>query len=418
MNSVSMPKAVVLSCLGGNQGDISVVRTLGRQGIPVTVVSEGTEAISLLSRYCSESIPVDSIAADYGKTLEMLVSYAKKQDRKPVLFPTGDPDLKFVADLRDELADHYHVIATRKDLVADLMDKRRFFALAKTHGFPIPLTLLPQGPEDLRKVNEQMRYPAILKPSLPSAWTHDAVKGIVGDSKAMIVRSRDELISLYERIAVHSRDMIIQEFIGGRDDNHYDLHVYMDRNSEPVGCLTGRKIRVHPAYAGTGCFVESVYVKELADLGVEMLRKIAFTGLANFNFKRDPLTQEFKLLEINPRTSSWNILDAYCGVNLPYLAYADAAGIPFSAPGRQREQVKYVYLKSDVKAFLEYRKKGDWTLRSWLSSFRGEKVYQMYAADDLRPFVVDLTRTALNVMRRVVDGTPPPPETGRCSCAT
>jgi predicted ATP-grasp superfamily ATP-dependent carboligase len=413
-----MPKAVVLSCLGGNQGEISVVRTLGRQGVPVTVVSENPEAISLKSKYCRESILVDSIAGDYGKTLEVLVSYARKQDRKPVLFPTADPDLKLIAELRDELSDHYHVIATRKDLVENLMDKRKFFALAKAQGFPIPTTVLPESLDDLRKVSGQMRYPVILKPSLPSAWTQDDVKEITGSKKALIVPSRDDLIALYGRIAEHSRDMIVQEFIGGRDDNHYDLHVYMDGNSEPVGCFTGRKVRIYPAYAGTGCFVESVYIKELADLGVGMLRKIAFTGLANFNFKRDPATNEFKLLEINPRTSSWNIMDARCGVNLPFIAYADAAGIPFTRPGTQQERVKYVYMASDIKAFLEYRRNGDWTLGSWLASFRGKKVYQMYATDDLLPFLVDLKRTSWNAMKRIVNGTPLPPQPGRCACSS
>jgi predicted ATP-grasp superfamily ATP-dependent carboligase len=211
--------------------------------------------------------------------------------------------------------------------------------------------------------------------------------------------------------------MIVQEYIGGNDDNHYDLHVYMDRNSEPLGCLTGRKIRIYPAYAGTGCFVESLYSKELVDLGVDMLRKVGFTGLANFNFKKDPSTQEFKLLEINPRASSWNIMDSFCGVNLPFIAYADAAGIPFALPGKQREQVKYVYLKSDIKAFLEYRRNGDWTLWSWLSSFRGKKVYQMYAPDDLRPFVVDLKRTSWNVVKRIVKG-PQLQQPGRCACSS
>jgi D-aspartate ligase len=240
-----------------------------------------------------------------------------------------------------------------------------------------------------------------MKPAVPSAWTHQALQEIVDEKKAIIVTSSDELISLYTKIATYNGEMIIQEYVVGNDDNHHDLHVYMNKNSEPVAVFTGIKTRIYPAYAGTGCFVESVYIKELAEQGVRMLKQINFTGLANINYKKDSISQEYKLFEINPRVSSWNLLDTACGVNLPYIAYADTVGVDYSRPGPQKENVKYVFLKSDIKAFLEYRKNGDWTLRTWLQSLRGKLVYQMYAPDDLKPFVVDLTKTIFNLLKRI-----------------
>ncbi len=397
-----MNTTVVLSCMGGEQGEIGVVRTLGRQGVPITVLSESEDTIVPRSRYCNKTIYMDNLSADYAKTLNILIDYAKKEDRKPVLFPTADPDLKLISDLREELEKYYYLIVTRKDLVDGFMDKRKFFDIADRHRFPIPGTFLPNSLEDVVTLSKKLRYPAIVKPSVPSAWTKRAVQEIVQHKKAVIVRSRDHLLDICTKLAAYSMDMIIQEYIGGSDDNHYDLHVYMNKKSEPIAFFTGRKTRIYPAYAGTGCFVESLYINDLVEQGLQMLKEVSFTGLANINYKRDPTTNDFKLLEINPRVSSWNILDARCGVNLPFIAYADAVGISFERPIKQRENVKYVYLESDFKAFLEYRRNGHWTLRTWLCSLRGKKVYQMFAIDDLMPFLVDMRKKMYALVKKLL----------------
>lgn len=400
-NMSIMPKAVVFSCSGGHQGDISVVRALGREGVPVTVVSEYKDSLALISRYCKETIYVNNLTADYTKALDCLVGYAKKQTMKPLLFPTADPDLKIMSDLREELEKHYFLLIPNRDILGNCMDKRKFFDMAKKYKFTIPLTLLPNDLDDILSLSKKISYPAIIKPAVPSSWNQRAIQEIVNEKKAIIVPSSDELVALYTKIAAYNKEMIIQEYIVGSDDNHHDLHVYMNKNSEPIAVFTGIKTRIYPAYAGTGCFVESIYIEDLAKQGIRMLKQVNFTGLANINYKKDSISKEYKLLEINPRISSWNILDSQCGVNLPFIAYADTVGIPFTPPERQKENVKYVFVKSDLKAFLEYRKNGDWTLWSWLRSLRGKKVYQMYASDDLKPFIVDLTKTMTILVQRI-----------------
>ena len=392
MDKSSLPKAVVLSCSGGSQGDLSVVRTLGREGVPVTVISEYKHSVALVSRYCNEPIYIKGFSSDHEKAVDFLIMYAKKQVKKPVLFPTADPDLAFLSEQKDKLEKYYHFFISSKYIIENFMDKSKFFHLANKHNFSIPFTYTPKNIDEVIEVSNKIQYPAILKPSFPPSWSNKNIQIIVNHKKAVTVNSKDELIGLYKKITEYNKDMVIQEYIHGGDDDLYSLHIYMDKNSEPVAYFTGRKIRTYPTYAGIGCFVQSIYVEDIIKEGIRMLKQVHYTGVALLQFKRDSRTGEFKLLEVNPRVSSWNLLAYECGINLPFIAYADTVGVEFKKPGRQKEDVKYVYLKNDFKAFLDYRKNGVWTLGSWLNSLKGKKVYQFYASDDLKPSLVTMFR--------------------------
>lgn len=403
-NRADLPKAVVLSCRGGSQGDLSVVRTLGREGVPVTVLSEYKESLALASRYCSEPIYLEGFTCDYKRTLNFLIDYANKQDKKPILFPTADPDLIFLSSQRDELEKYYHLYISRREIIENFMDKQKFYHFANKYNYPTPNTFIPNNLNDIVAISEKMQYPAIVKPALPLSWTDKRIQEIVDSKKAVTVGSRAELIDIYKKLSPYTNDALVQEYIHGGDDDLYSLHIYMNKESEPLGYFTGRKIRTYPTYAGIGCFVKSIYVEDIIKKGVEMLQKVNYSGLALLQFKRDSRSGEFKLIEINPRASSWNLLAYECGINLPFLAYADTVGIDMIRPGKQREGISYLFLKNDIKAYLDYRKHGEWTLLSWLNSLRGKKVYQIYASDDLNPFFVDLSRDMKRVFRKLLPG--------------
>ena len=188
--------------------------------------------------------------------------------------------------------------------------------------------------------------------------------------------------------------MVVQEYVPGRDDALFSMHAYMDQDSRPLGVFTGQKVRTWPTHAGIGCFVRSVYVPELVEIGVDLLRRVRYTGLALLQFKRDARDGRYRLLEINARASSWNLLASACGVNLPYLAYRDAVGLPAKEPRRQKEGLRYVSFENDVRAFLDYRRHGEWTWLSWARSLVGRNVYQLLAWDDLKPFARDVASSS------------------------
>jgi predicted ATP-grasp superfamily ATP-dependent carboligase len=404
--SNGIAKAVVLSCLGAAESDLSVTRSLGQQGVPVTVISEYDHAPAALSRYCTEHYCLPRFTHAPQKLLEFLIDYARRQLRKPILFPTADPDLLIVSQLRAALQSHYHLPLASAELIELLTDKRKFAVFASQHHLPVPATHTPRDPAELRYLADTLRYPVVVKPPHPLAWSGEVFKEIANGKKALIASEKSELLRGADWLMQHGCPYLIQTYIPGGDAEHYSAHTYLDASSTPRAWFTGKKIRTYPPHAGSGCFVQSQYVDEIVATGVDALRAIGFTGLANLNFKRDPTTGSYHLLEINPRVSQWNILDAKCGINLPYIAYADLQGLPYETPPRQRENVYYLNFRNDLRSFLDYRRNKEWSTIHYLASLlRRPMIYQLLRLSDPWPFIVScsgMLRRLLSRLRRGV----------------
>lgn len=400
-SAVTLPPALVFESEGGAEGTLSVVRTLGRRGVPVTLVTDDAASISARSRYCTRAVLRPGYSRPTPDNVAFLVDLARETGGRPVLFPTADPDLLLLSCARDALAPHArHFLAARETLHA-LADKRRFMSLARAKGLPVPATWAPEDRDAAIAASRAARYPVVLKPANPTSWMIAPVVCRVGDRKALIVHDAAELVATYDAIAPHSTDVLLQEYIPGPDESHYSLHAYFDRGSSPVACFTGRKIRVYPPHAGSGCFVESVHVEPMVRDGLEALRRLRYTGIAVINFKQDERTGDFLIHEINPRVSQWNLLATRSGVDVPFTAYADTAGVPYERPGRQRDGVRYVYLRRDLRAFAAYRRHGEWTWRRYLGSFRLPLVFQVLAADDMGVSIASLAQRARGRLRRL-----------------
>jgi D-aspartate ligase len=145
-----------------------------------------------LSKYCSEAFYLNNFTLDYQNTLDFLIEYAKKQEKKALLFPTVDPDLKVISDLREELGKYYHLIISKREIIDNFVDKIRFLNYATKYKFPIPHTFLPNNIDDILELSKKLRYPVIIKPAVPSAWTHTDIKSIVNYKKAIKIHSRFE----------------------------------------------------------------------------------------------------------------------------------------------------------------------------------------------------------------------------------
>ena len=127
LTPLTAPPAVVLSCLGGAQGDLGVVRALGREGVRVLLVSEtgspggaeGARGPAALSRYAAEHHPVPGFSSE-EVTLEVLERIADAQGVacRPVLIPTADPDLDFVTRHRARLERRFALVSPKADLEA------------------------------------------------------------------------------------------------------------------------------------------------------------------------------------------------------------------------------------------------------------------------------------------------------------
>lgn len=378
--------AVVLSCLGAPEGDLNVVRCLGECGVPVIVVGESLDAPSRASRYCTEFIHVPDFSGQPRQLLQVLEMLYQRHGRKLPVFATADPDLEALTAVHDEAVRFAHTLLLDPGLVTRLMNKRTFNVLAEQAGLPVPCTFTPASLEEALGLLPTLTYPIIIKPAFPTEWKHAELPLEISQAKAILAESVDALKDICTQLARWQCQYVIQEHVPGEDDEHYDVHVYMDQAGQARATYCGRKWRIYPAHAGSGCLVESLHEPALEAMAVDILQRIGFRGLANMNFKRHAATGEFKLLEINARVSQWNILPARSGVNLAWIAYEDACGLPQRPPPTRRAGVWYLHGKNDFRAMRSYRQFGEW---SWLGYLRSlahrPMVFQVFCLSDPAP---------------------------------
>ena len=365
---------------------LGLVRALGREGVRVHAMHPTPDGLGMNSRYCTPVVTPD-IKADEQAYLDFLLDFGRTLPARAVLYPTGDPTVVLLSRARDELARCYRYLMPDHDTVLRLLTKDGLDRAAADCGVPAPRTAVPQSRAEVEQAARELTFPLILKPVESHAWKAKAIVDLLGvGTKIVHCPGPDELLANYGRIAAHDPALIVQEFIPGDDRNLVYACFYISRSGEPLGLFQGRKCRVLPPGSGSASYVESMQDPKLTEVVLELLRGVGYRGLGGLEFKLDPRDGLYKLIEFNVRFGLWDALGATCGVNLAHMAYRDALGLPVEPRLTHRTGMKWVSFQRDLSAFKLYRRHGMSTL-AWLRSLVGEKMWAVFAWDDLAPFL-------------------------------
>lgn len=392
------PPAVVL--FSGNATGVGILRALGRHGIPILALDPNRDSIVLHSRYAHGAVCADTHYDEQGFVRE-LVEIGRRLPQKGLLVPMNDDYVDMLPRHAEVLAEHFLLTMPAPERMALLGDKEQQFRAAWCAQVDTPRTAFVHGPDELAAAAAEVPFPALLKPATPLAFRRR-----VG-SKVITVKSAGELETAYGR-AREFGTLLLQEFVPGGDEQLYNVSSYLDKAQRPLAVFTRRKLRQHPRSFGDIRFGESVWVPEVAEGGLRLLRELGYHGISGVEFKQDPRDGRYKLMEINARSTILaHTLAPYVGVDIPYVAYRDAIGSPFTAP-RQREGVRFIQCSTDVPDSIAEIVRGEMGLGEWLRSLRGTRVDGILALDDPVPGLLDaagVVRTRL-ARRAVGEGGP------------
>jgi predicted ATP-grasp superfamily ATP-dependent carboligase len=389
-----------IACVIGN---LSLVRAMGRGGIPVAVAGPEPHPEAARSRYCREVVLTPSWVDDPDGAVDAVLAWARRQAAPPVVLYQGDHDLLALSRARDRLGDAVRIVLPRADLVETLVDKLAFAALAEDLRLPIPRTRVlrrddpvpPPGWDD---------YPCVLKPASRGHWFDSALVTEMAqeDQKALRIENRSELERSAPLIRDHERDFVLQHEITGGEDNIVSYHAYVRPGGEIVGDFTGRKVRTFPCRYGSSTCVEITDDPSVRQLGREVLERLKFTGVVKVDFKLDDRTGRVLLLELNPRFNLWHHPGAVAGVSIPKLVYTDLTGAaPVAAAGRARAGVRWVNPRPDLLAVREAHPRADGSRIRWLAEVLSAEVNEGFSLRDPLPGLVDLAQTAGRKFRRL-----------------
>lgn len=389
----SIPRAIVL---GTATTGIAVIRSLGRMGVPVIGVDKDALSVGNFSRYCSSVRSPDPEIDEEGY-VRLLIEIGQAMADRPVLFTTRDRETAIVAKHKLELSEYFRVPVADYDLIAKLVDKRKFYELIRGLDIDFPATFVPENVDHVIRLSEKVPYPCIVKPvhSIPFSRQF-GVKCFYADN-AM------DLVQGYRKAEIKGHDVIIQEVIPGEERCLYHLGGYYDKDSEPHGLFLQRKIRNCPEQFGIGSLAESCADPGIVHTGTKFMKDLGYHGIGVVEMKKDPRDGLYKVLEVNARPWTQLWLVTCSGMNLPYMAYCDAIGEQVEKVAGYREGLKWLCMSDDLLTCVSRARKGKLSIDGYIDSLWGPAVYSVLDFADPVPFLlspVQLCNMSINYLSK------------------
>lgn len=376
---------------GGSRADLGLVRSLGRAGIPVHLLTWQRTSVTGESRYVRQTHAFLQFDADDEERVARLRAIARSLPARPVVLASGDRALRFLSRHRHAFEDVIDHDLAPMHVIDACLEKARFAKLATQLGLPVPRSWAPASIASAQVLADELTYPLFVKP-LREEMSASAPPGPGAPGKGWQVTSATDLKDRCRWLEFYGvRRVLIQEYIPGPDSGLVSVHVYVEPSGRVAGTFSGEKLRVWPPDAGVGTHVVSRRNEALITLATRMLVQLRYTGFAILQFKRDARDGTMKLLEINCRYGTWTELPSQAGCNFPVVAYAAITG-QHLPPLAQREDVVWLDLARDVAAFAACRRAqaGSWS--TYLRSLTGARCWAFFATDDPMPFVWQLFR--------------------------
>ena len=389
---MTMTRAIVVS--GATHG-LGVVRSLGRQGVPVTVVSYDRRDIAPSSRYVHEVIPAPHPDKDEAQFVKVLLETAHRCPGS-LLIPASDAALGTVARHKTSLEDAGLIVASDgAEVTETLLNKATTFALARSAGVPSPATFAVSDEDDVRRFCASAEFPAVLKPELSHIY-----RELVG-VKWSRVESAEEALRAYTVARSHSLEVVLQELIPGDEQCGAVYNSYFC-DGEPLVEFTSRKIRNSPPDTGSPSVVVSEWMPEVAEQGRRLLGAARFSGYSCTEFKRDPRDGQYKVMEVNARHNLSSLLATRCGLNFPWLQYQHLVDGVVPVQRDYEQGIYWVDITRDLQHLRHYLRRPGYSLNDFLQPYRRPHVCAVLDRDDLGPAVtrgVDTVRVAAGRLR-------------------
>ena len=371
-----MRPAVVYGLL---HAGLAIVRSLGREGIPVEGIALQRYEFGLRSRYLRRR----TLAADDDAVLEAL-RHAAAPGERPVLFLERDENVDTVLRRWDEVHELADVpLPEDPEPIRRLRRKDLLPEAAAEAGVPTPYTVRAESEEAIR--DGGLKPPLLVKPLEGQEFA------LALGEKAVPAKTLDEAVAAWRRAKERGFETIVQELIPDSHEHVYSLFTYIGRAGEPLASVVGRKVRQGPLRFGTSAVFASDHDDEVHELGQRLLRTTGYTGFAHVELVRDPRDGLLKAIEVNTRPPVWAGIAMGRELGIARIAYDDLCGREPASEQTMSERLTWIYLAKDVWVSAQMARRRELPPREFLRHYLNrKKVRATFAADDPAPAIASL----------------------------
>ena len=291
----------VLVPQAGSLGSVAVIRSLGRAGYPVHACAESAGALGLHSRF------VRSARVQPPPASPEFVPWVRDTVRALGIGAIVSSE-SFLLGLRPALGEFQHLLPFFDPSLLELAFSKADLVSALEGDPHLPPGLVLEGELPSLEQLDRLGHPLWLKA--------DAVHGQAGaPSRVLRVEGPAEASAEVGRWLPHYRRVLVQGHAPGMGVGVFLLMV----NGYPRARFAHRRIHEVPHTGGMSSFRESVRFPDMEAHALSVLRRIGWNGVAMLEYRRDPATGNFRLLELNARFWGSLHLALAAGVDFPRL---------------------------------------------------------------------------------------------------
>lgn len=372
---------------------LSIIRALGRNGIPVYLLVKGPLIYTGKTRYAHriEQFTGDITDEELIQRLTNMLAAMGSRKQKPVMMHITENDIYDLHSIRPFLERHFTILPMGD--VGHYLEKANQLSPAVEAGFCVPQSMVLQSADELDAVCERMQFPIIVKPLarhtvgnfLEKVLVYDSPAGFVAQAKHFFDNERTKLLA--------------QEYIPGSDQDVLLFMASCDVQGRTRAYVSGHKLRQNPP--GFGLMSSGVIRKDnqMEEKSIKLCELFKIGGFIGIEAKRRQGTQDLYYIETNYRPEAISPLAEIAGTNLVLDTYLAAIGEPcFACP--PRPTASYMNLQLEIEVVRALVRSGHAKWIELLRPLPRPTAYCLFAPDDPLPFLrwlVDAVR--LKIMR-------------------
>lgn len=303
----------VLVTASGSPKALTVIRSLGKRGIPVTAAADIPASLGASSRYCSSTFCYPSPKNRPMEYIAALTDFLKRYPRD-VLIPVHSEDTYLITKHIDTLGRYTKIPFHDYQYIREVNDKGRLMETARELNISAPTTYTVGEDGDLGQIAKSIEYPVVIKMRNSSGS-----RGVAYASSETELRER--FSAMIKKFQVPKDEYpLIQEYIEG---DGYGVSVLYNHGDLRALC-THKRLREYPISGGPSTIRESTIHAGMEKIARNLLEHYAWHGVAMVEFKLRTSDKKPVLIEVNPRI--WGSINqsVLAGVDFPYLLYTMA----------------------------------------------------------------------------------------------
>jgi predicted ATP-grasp superfamily ATP-dependent carboligase len=305
---------MILTTGADRRATITIVRSLGRNGLKVCVGNYKSFGTAFLSRYCYEKFlypnPQKNPNGYYKSVMEKINS-----GRFKVIMPVNDFEIFPLLLNKDDIEKHCIFPFVNFETFLKTVNKKETIDIANKIGIRTPETIILDSKTVLNKIANDINYPSVIKPKSQTDWNLEKDIRTRYVTEKNYVNNKNEFIAFFKKNKEHENYMI-QEYIRGIGAGT----AFLFNKGQLRASFAYKRIREYPITGGPSTIRMSIKHDEMTNAGRKLLEKLKWHGIAMVEFKLDKKGMPV-LMEINGRFWGSIALAYKSGVDFPYLLY-------------------------------------------------------------------------------------------------